>query len=199
MRRYDENLLEKLYQYIIEYQRDFGSSPSFRTIMRHFPNGFSSTAKVKTHIGVLKDRGLIDSASNGSIAMDDRLKAETTFAPLVGKIICGEPAEEIASIEENIALPKNMFGSGELFTLRTYGDSMTGFGINEGDYVVIRKQNTAHNGEVVVALVDGKNTLKRLYHKGKKIILHPENEEMEDIIVKECDIQGVLVGRITLY
>lgn len=199
MRRYDESLLEKLFLFIKEYQRNEGCSPSYREITKHFPRDFSSTAKVKSHLGVLQSRGLLESERDGRIAMDDRLKAETIFAPLMGKVVCGEPNEEIANIEENIALPKNIFGGGELFTLMTYGESMVGYGINEGDYVVVRKQNTANDGEVVVALVDGKNTLKRLYHKGKKIILHPENEEMEDIVVRECDIQGVLVGRITIY
>ena len=83
--------------------------------------------------------------------------------------------------------------------LHAKGESMIGAGIEEGDLLVIRKQNTADDGEIIVALTDGKNTLKRLYHKGGKIILHPENPKLKDIIVKDCAIQGVLVSCIKMY
>lgn len=72
-------------------------------------------------------------------------------------------------------------------------------GINKGDLLVIRKQETAKDGEIVVALVNGENTLKRIYHKNGKIRLHPENKEMEDIVVKKCEVQGVLVSCIKMY
>lgn len=199
MRRYNEELLIKLYDYIMKYQRDNGASPSFRTIGGRFPYDFSSTSKVKNYVKVLVGRNLLELARDGSIEVDERFNTDTVTAPLVGRIACGDPSEEMASIEETYALPRKLFGSGELFTLNTYGESMTGYGINDGDYVVIRRQQNANDGQVVVALVDGKNTLKRLYHKGKKIILHPENDKMDDIVVRECDIQGVLVGKITLY
>lgn len=72
-------------------------------------------------------------------------------------------------------------------------------GINEGDLLVLRQQNYADDGEIVVALIDGNATLKRLFHKGNKIVLHPENKTMKDITVDNCEIQGVLVGCIKTY
>ena len=72
-------------------------------------------------------------------------------------------------------------------------------GIKEGDLLVIKKQNTAEDGEIVVALIEGEATLKRFYKKGKKIILHPENKTMQDIVLSNCEIQGVLVSCIKLF
>ena len=110
----------------------------------------------------------------------------------------GEKAAE-ENIEETHALPQSLFGNGKLFMLRAFGDSMIDAGIKQGDLIVLRQQNCAENGDIVVALVDGKNTLKRFYKKGKKIVLHPENATMKDIIVSECEIQGVLVSCIKMY
>ena len=76
---------------------------------------------------------------------------------------------------------------------------MIDIGIRKGDLIVVRKQNTADDGEVVVAMVNGETTLKRLYHDGKDIILHPENKKMKDIRVKFCEVQGVLVSCIKMY
>ena len=76
---------------------------------------------------------------------------------------------------------------------------MIDVGINKGDLLVIRKQNEAENGDIVVALVNGENTLKRFYREKDKIILHPENKALENIVVKNCEIQGVLVSCIKMY
>ena len=123
------------------------------------------------------------------------------MAYLVGDIACGSPTEAIENIEECYALPKALFGDGELFILRTYGDSMIDVGIKENDFIVVRQQNTANDGDIVAALVNGESTLKRIYHKGSKIVLHPENKTMKDIVVnaEDCIIQGVLVSCIKMY
>ena len=103
------------------------------------------------------------------------------------------------NIEESLALTRSEFGGGELFMLRAFGDSMIDAGINKDDLLVIRKQQEANDGDIVVALTNGENTLKRLYHKGRIIVLHPENKTMKDIEVTNCEIQGVLVGCIKTY
>ena len=120
---------------------------------------------------------------------------------LVGGIACGKPTEAIENIEECYALPRAIFGDGELFMLRAFGDSMIDIGINKDDLIVLRQQNTANDGDIVAALVEGESTLKRIYHKGRRIILHPENKIMKDIVVnaEDCIIQGVLVSCIKLY
>ena len=83
--------------------------------------------------------------------------------------------------------------------MHTHGESMIDAGIRPNDLIVIRRQDYADNGQIVVALVDGEATLKRLFHKDGKIVLHPENSQIEDIIVDNCEVQGVLVSCIKMY
>lgn len=115
------------------------------------------------------------------------------LSPVVGSIACGAPQLEEENFEEYVELPESLFGSGEHFLLHAKGESMIEAGIDPGDLVVIRKQNTANEGDIVVALVNGETTLKRYYldRKSRGFRLHPENKEMEDIYVKQCFIQGV--------
>ena len=109
------------------------------------------------------------------------------------QVSCGEPQYEEENFEAYVALPDALFGSGEHFILRAKGESMIEAGIDPGDLVVVRKQNTADEGDIVVALVDNETTLKRFFiDKEKKCVrLHPENRTMNDILVKSCYIQGV--------
>lgn len=122
-----------------------------------------------------------------------------TIAPLVGSIACGDLSPEIEQIEDSFALPRSLFGSGDLVTLHARGNSMQEIGIDDGDTLVIRRQEQAEDGDIVVALANGENTLKRLYRRNGKVILHPENKEMKDIIVDSCEIRGVLVGSIKTF
>lgn len=116
-------------------------------------------------------------------------------AAILGNVSCGLPNFAEENIEEYVSLPEALFGKGEFYILRANGESMVDIGIEDGDLVVIRKQSTANEGEIVVALVDDEATLKRFYMDtlNKRIILHPENKTMEDIYVDNCIIQGVAV------
>lgn len=117
----------------------------------------------------------------------------------MGDIACGQPSFAEENIEASYALPEAIFGKGELFMLHTHGDSMIEAGIRGGDLIVVRRQSSADDGQIVVALVDGEATLKRLFHRNGKIVLHPENRQMQDIVVENCEIQGVLVSCIKMY
>ena len=122
-----------------------------------------------------------------------------TRVGIVGDIPCGQMVSEEENIEEYVNLPISIFGGGELFILHTYGDSMIGAGIEQGDMVVIRKQTWANDGDLVVAYVEGEgSTLKRYVDDGEnqRIILRPENDDYEDIIVENLEIQGVVVNII---
>ena len=114
-------------------------------------------------------------------------------AAVVGDISCGLPNIAEEHIEEYVSLPESMFGSGEFYILRARGESMIEAGIDPGDLVVIRKQETAENGQIAVVLVDDEATLKRFYIEDNRVRLHPENSEMKDIYVDHCIIQGVAV------
>jgi repressor LexA len=159
-----------------------------------------SLATVQRYVKQLEVEGRLTRTSLGNIEPLPQLsKGETALVPLIGEIACGEPCFEVENIEESFALPRSVFGDGELFMLRAFGESMIEVGINKGDLLVIKRQNYAQDGEIVVALVNGKNTLKRFYRKHGQIILHPENKTMQDIVVKNCEIQGVLVSCIKMY
>lgn len=198
MRMMDEKTMERIAQYNLDYQRKNGRAPSFRNIMHALRLG--SLATVQRYIKALEREGKIKRTKIGNISpLPQLLNGASTIAPLVGNIACGQPSFAEENIEASYALPKSLFGSGELFLLHTFGDSMKDAGIQKDDLIVVRKQNTADDGDIVVALVDGEATLKRIYHRHGKIVLHPENKEMQDIIVPNCDIQGVLVSCIKMY
>ena len=198
MRTLNKNTLCRMEQYIHEFQTENGRSPSYRNIMHAM--GMSSLNLVQRYVLALENDGRIKRTRLGNIEFPGKLDTgEMAIAPLVGQIACGEPCFEVENIEESFALPRSVFGSGDLFMLRAFGDSMIDAGINKGDLLVIRKQQEANDGDIVVALTSGNNTLKRLYHRNGKIVLHPENKTMKDIVVSNCEIQGVLVGCIKTY
>lgn len=200
MRKYDEELLAALRDYIMDYQREHGSSPTYRKIMQNFPSGFTSTAKLSGYINVLCERRLIERDSKGSIKVDKRFRTETVNAPLVGQVACGEPIEAYENIEGSFVLPAELYGRGELMLLKADGESMKNVGIDDGDYIVIRKQDTAEYGDMVLAIIGTGGTVKTFYpQENGTIILHPENEHYKDIIVEECLIQGVVVGCMKRY
>lgn len=200
MRTLNHERLQTIEQYIVEYQKENGQSPTYRQIMQAM--NMSSLNLVQRYIKALENEGRITRSKLGNIEVIPQLKpGDTTMAYLVGNIVCGNPTEAIENIEECYALPTELFGDGTLFMLRAHGDSMIDVGIREGDLVVLRQQNTADDGEIVAALVNGESTLKRIYRKGRKMILRPENATMEDIVVdaEDCLIQGVLVSCIKMY
>ena len=122
-----------------------------------------------------------------------KYSGEQTQTPIVVLFLVAVPQYEEENIEEYVSLPTAIFGKGDFFILRASGQSMIEAGIDDGDLVVVKKQVEAKEGDIVVALVDNQNTLKRYFRddENKKIILHPENKKMKDIIVDECCIQGV--------
>lgn len=118
---------------------------------------------------------------------------EVNRVPILGAVACGLPEYAEENFEEYVPLPVALFGKGDFFILRAKGKSMIEAGIEPGDLVVVKKQSTAGEGDIVVALVDNETTLKRFYmdKKRKCVCLHPENSGMKDIYVKHCFIQGV--------
>ena len=118
--------------------------------------------------------------------------------PLAGVVAAGEPIEPIAQTER-VEVPKSMLGRGDTFALRVKGTSMRDDGIRPGDVVVVQKQNTARNGQTIIALVNGDATIKIYHHKAGSVELHPANDTMKPIMVRNTDtfqIEGVVVGVI---
>lgn len=125
----------------------------------------------------------------------EQYNTSITMLPVLGEVACGVLSEAILERDEFIPVPTTLIGSGEYFVLKAHGDSMINAGISDGDYVVIRRQQTADDGKIVVAIVDDETNLKRLRHdeKNHKIILHSENEIYPDQIYDKLEIQGVAV------
>ena len=126
------------------------------------------------------------------------IQLSSSQIPLAGIVAAGEPIEPITQTER-VEVPKSMVGRGDTFALRVKGSSMQDDGILPGDVVVVQKQSTARNGQTVIALVNGDATIKTYYRKAGTIELHPANETMKPIVVKENDtfhIEGIVVGVI---
>jgi repressor LexA len=185
----------QIYDFIRDKIESRGYGPTVREIGQHFdiksPNG------VMCHLNALVKKGLILRAEKSARAIQlvDYRPGGATELPLVGKVAAGVPIQALAS-DERLNFT-DLFGGPDHFVLRVQGQSMIEDHIDDGDYVVIRKQETAENGERVVAMIDGEVTLKRFYQEKGKVVLHPSNGEMEPIVVdpaSDTRILGVLVG-----
>ena len=120
--------------------------------------------------------------------------------PVVGRVAAGSPILAIENIEDVLILPPELFGSDEeQFALNVTGDSMINAGILSGDKIIIKKQETAENGEIVVAMIDGNATVKRFYKEEHQIRLQPENDFLKPIYTDHVDIVGKVIGLIRNY
>lgn len=154
---------------------------------------------VQKYLVEMAQKGMID--YNGRIlrihvsdAPTERM--ETYNAGILGSVACGIPDDVEARVEEYVPLPVSIFGRGELYILRANGDSMVKAGIDDGDLVVVRKASEARDGDIVVALTEETGTtLKRLFHEKEtgRVILHPENDTLRDMVFNSVIIQGVAV------
>jgi len=185
---------------IKEWQLEKGSSPSYREIMRLC--NLSSIGQVQRCVKALKNQGELESDADGRLALDFRYATNSKAVPLVGSVACGTPITAIENYETVYRLPQELIGSGEHFMLRAKGDSMTGVGIFDSDLLVIKKQEVAHGGQIVAALIEDDATVKTFYKESSgRIVLKAENPDYQDIIVESGDfrILGVLVSSFRKY
>ena len=201
----DDKELQTL-QFIGEFVAKFNYPPSVREICAHV--GFKSTASAQYYINKLEDSGKIrrNSGKNRTIEIlaPEFIRAEQDEekmrrVPMLGNIAAGQPLFAGVNNDEYIDISPEYFNtSGELFLLNVKGTSMINAGILDGDTVIIRKQPTAYNGQIIAAMIDNNEvTLKRFYKDADIIRLKPENDNMEDILVDsshEFAILGIVVG-----
>ena len=198
----------QVYDFISGFVQKQGYSPSFEEIGEGL--GLSSLATVHKHISNLEKKGLLTRDYNRSRSIDllppkGRLKQAmsvntTMVLPLLGRIAAGQPIEAVEN-PETISLA-DFVRSKEVFVLEVRGDSMQDEHIMSGDYVLVDKAKTAHNGDIVVALVGGSDaTLKRFYREGGNIRLQPSNVNMQPIIVPAAsvELQGRVIGVLRKY
>ena len=119
---------------------------------------------------------------------------QTCALPILGTVAAGQPIFATENYDGVYSIPSNFFTGEDLFMLNVHGDSMINIGMYEGDKIIVRKQESADNGDIVVALVDDSATVKRFFKRNGKIILHPENDDMEDFIFDDVRILGKVVG-----
>ena len=197
MRRKNPEHFRTIEEFINSYIQTNDRSPSQREIAAG--TGMSN-ANVSRYLSYMKQEGMIDYDGTRNIVTrkQEKANADTVMLPVLGAIACGMPIFAEENVEQYVRLPSSWLGRGEHFLLRTEGDSMIGIGISDGDLVIVRKQDHAEEGQVIVALIDNESaTLKRYYRDDEKrmIRLHPENESMDDIYVEETKlrIQGVAI------
>ena len=171
-----------------------GYPPSVREICAAV--GLKSTSTVHAHLNHLEEQGLIrrDSTKPRALEVLDGSHVRGRSVPLVGRVTAGQPILAVENIEDYLVLPQGMLGQDDVFCLRVQGESMIDVGILDGDIVVLRQQDTAENGEIVVAMVDDEATLKRIFYEEDHVRLQPENRTMEPIIVDDAAVLGKLIA-----
>lgn len=185
---------ERILAYIQEEIQVRGYAPSVREIGEAV--GLKSTSTVHGHLTRLEKKGLLHRDAMKPRAMglarSAVSEAENTVCqlPIVGRVAAGQPILAEESVEDYMALPVEFIGEGEHFVLRVRGDSMIQAGIFHDDFIVVRKQQHANNGEIVVALVEDEATVKRFFKENGHFRLQPENDAMEPIIVPSVTILG---------
>jgi repressor LexA len=204
---------EQILQYIRRSVRERGYPPSVREIGEAV--GLASSSTVHGHLARLQAKGylrrdptkpraieLLEDASSsgterplGKSFSVNRADAPYMLAPIVGKVTAGQPITAIEHIEEYFPLPKSMAPEEDVFLLTVQGDSMIEAGILDGDLVIVRRQNVARNGDIVVAMTEeDEATVKRFFKEANYVRLQPENSSMQPILVNQVTILGKVVG-----
>lgn len=190
----------KILKFINDFVLKHGYAPSVREICKKM--GLTSTSTVFYHLKKLEDEGLInrDYGKNRAIKVNIQTSeiSNKNLFNVIGKVAAGKPIFAVENIENQIEIPPELFGinTGDMFILNVSGDSMVNAGIFNGDKIIVKKQETAENGEIVVAMVDDSATVKRFYNEKGHVRLQPENDFMEPIIVDDCKILGIVTGLI---
>ncbi len=198
--------------YIEKNIKEYGYPPSVREIGKSV--GLSSTATVHGYLTKLEEKGYIKKENQKGRALKlvkgnkKEDKKQETFdetknwytnkemvqVPVVGKITAGAPILAVENVTDTFPIPLEFVGNAESFMLTVSGESMIEAGILDGDYILVRKQNVARNGEIVVALIEDEATVKTFYKEKDHIRLQPENSTMDPIIVPTCEILGKVSG-----
>ena len=203
-----------IYEYICTYTKERGYPPSVREIGAAV--GLASPSTVHMHLKVLQERGYIkrDSKKPRTIEVVSNERAEgegqeqrltsptqdvdanAMHLPLIGRVAAGVPILAEQNVEETLTLPTSIVGDDSSFILRVHGESMINAGIYDGDYIVVKEQHDAHDGEIVVALIDDSATVKTFYREQGRIRLQPENDTMEPIYADNPTILGHVTALI---
>jgi repressor LexA len=188
---------QEIFEFVKRYVGEHGYPPTVRDIGKAI--GLTSSSTVHAHLANLEKLGLLKRDPTKPRALEvlvDRARSAVSPGglPLVGQVAAGSPVLADENIEEYVPVPGIAGGDEGQFVLRVKGDSMVNAGILEGDHVIVRKQDTAKNGEIVVALVGDEATVKRFFRDPEHVRLQPENDTMEPILTRDVKLLGRVVG-----
>ena len=196
---------QRVLDYVREQIKKDGYAPSVRDICKALD--LKSTSTVHGYLSRLEKKGLIQKAALKPRTLrivgeepereEDRgfyTSKEMVDVPIVGRVTAGMPILAVENIEDSFPLPIDFVGNSESFMLKVRGDSMIDAGILDGDLVLVKKQNTAENGDIVVALIEDEATVKKFYKEKGFIRLQPQNQFMQPILVPTCTILGKVAG-----
>ena len=189
---------EEILNYIKNEILERGFPPAVREICQAV--GLKSTSSVHSHLESLEKNGYIRRDPTKPRAIEilydsfQMVRREMVNVPVVGTVAAGQPILAEQNIDSYYPIPAEFMPNEQTFILKVKGDSMVNAGILNGDSVVVKQQSTAHNGEIVVALVEDSATVKTFYKEDGHIRLQPENDTMDPIIVDDCQILGKVFG-----
>lgn len=193
----------RVLDYIKHYFEVHREAPTIAEIGKEF--GMTSSASAHHVVSTLQRQGLIrriPNVSRGIELVEEGATEENYEIPLLGVVAAGAPIEAVLNYE-TVCIPRDMMQDGRMFALRVRGDSMIDEQIRDNDFIILQSQQTAENGQTVVALIDGSDaTVKRFYGNNNQVRLEPANSNYEPIIVRppqRVQIQGVVVGVIRKY
>ncbi|MBE7074389.1 MAG: transcriptional repressor LexA [Clostridiales bacterium] len=193
----------EIFEFIKSYTKEKGFPPSYREIA--IAVNIKSTNSIKKYVDRLVEKKLLVRHDNKARCLNytqtkEESEQEVISIPLIGKVAAGNPILAFENVEDELIISKSLFNTNQdLFMLKISGDSMINIGIEDGDYVVVKKQNNAENGDIVVAYLDGYATVKNFYKTGDSIRLQPQNEFYKPIITKDCTILGKVIGCIKRF
>ena len=185
-------------EFIEKHFQRFGNTPTIREIGKQFR--ISSTNGVRTHLQALVKKGYLKKTEliSRGLSLASRISEGVTRIPLVGSAPAGSPIDAIENVEGEFAVDNSFLPKGDSFTLTVIGDSMKNAGILNADLVLVKKQDSADKGDIIVAIINGEATIKRYIPEGPQVKLQPENENYQPIIVTpesgEFRIAGKVVG-----
>lgn len=208
MRRQSTEKQKRILDFVNSHTIEKGFPPSVREICKAV--GFKSTSTVHSYLKKLEAEGFIlkDPAKPRALkVLDESAKnlegyvadQEIENIPLIGKITAGSPILAVENIEDTFPIPVRYLENSTSFMLKVKGESMIDAGILDGDYIIVKQQNTANNGDIVVALIEDEATVKTFYKEKGYFRLQPENPDYEPIILKELSILGKVIGLFRNY
>lgn len=191
----------EVYEFVLSHMENDLCPPTIREIGEHF--GMKSTGSVRDNIRALVSKGYIRQRPRSARGIELVQREDAPLAsgarriPILGHIAAGQPLLAVENIDDQIDIDSRFFEPGSIiFGLRVKGDSMRDAGIHDGDYVFVRKQQTAENGDIVAAIIGDEATVKRYFHEGNRIRLQPANDTLAPIYVSAEESEMTIAGKV---